>query len=161
MSSRICIERTSSTHTIRHSKPGDRWDRDDTATSHDITGFSVVNDDGFADLTVSYDPVPDRDYFLLYVIYDTGDSFGRDEGRLILIDLYEQRAMAETAAKAIRAHYNTCRDGSDWNSRTRVLITYENGETKPIYAQWVGWFETLRAVWVLPLRMGSSRGTAF
>jgi len=135
----------------RRADRNDAYDRDDTATDHTIMGFEVVGDDSYKDFSVSFNPVPDRDYYLLMVIYDTGDSFGRDAGQLSLIDLYENQEMAADAAKAIRAHANN--DDYDFN----LKLIAENGVERSLYTPWKGYFESIQSIEVRAIRMNSRK----
>lgn len=67
----------------RRGDPNDRWDRDDTASSYTINGIVKVGEDEYQDLTVPYEVEKNTNYFLLYCVYSTGDSFGHDaDGRI-------------------------------------------------------------------------------
>lgn len=61
-----------------------------------------MNEDEFFHLTVPYEPEFGREYYLLYVEYSTGDSFGRDDGRLEFIGLYDDVEIAKENARRIR-----------------------------------------------------------
>ena len=86
------------TEVTRERDPDDRWSGEDTYTGHSIESFHVVSDDDYCDISVAFDIDDGRDYYLLYAIYSTGDSFSHDEGCIALIDLFETKEMAEEPA---------------------------------------------------------------
>ena len=42
--------------------------------SHNVNGFTVVDEGSYFDLTVPYDVDTNKSYYLVYVEYSTGDS---------------------------------------------------------------------------------------
>ena len=140
------------TYVTREGDPEDRWDRDSTGESHDIQGIRVVDENDYFDLTVDFEVVDDRDYYLLYGIYSTGDSFGHDEGRIQFVDLYESREVAEENAKRLRKH----NDGDSDDGYTATLVT-EEGKDHEFYVPWKRYFERLSYLEVEPVRVGASR----
>ena len=79
--------------TTREADPLNEWDGDDIYTSHNIQGFTVL--DSYHDLPVSFSIEDKRKYYLLYVLYSTGDSFHHEEGCIEYISLYQTLEEAE------------------------------------------------------------------
>jgi hypothetical protein len=125
------------TTTIRECDSEDCWDRDDTSMDHDIIGFVVKEEKDYGDISVNFDPKYDKEYYLLSVIYDTGDSFGRDEGQIEFIDLYENLAIAEENSRRIR---------EDESDKYSVKLLHETGKEYDVHTPWKGYFEDLRGV---------------
>ena len=130
-------------HVTRHGDPDDRWDRDSTASDHHIRGIEVT--DGYFDLTVPFEVKEGHQYYLVYVIYDTGDSFGRDDGQITFLDLFESREKAEALADAVSADY---RGQSSFfgkggkNVSHQVKYVREDGTECTCYTgTWKGYFE--------------------
>lgn len=88
-------------YVTRHGDREDRWDRDDTAQDVSITGIKIVDEKGYGDLEVNYVVDPNKEYYLVLVNYDTGDSFGRDEGQVCYVDLFESKEKAQALVDAI------------------------------------------------------------
>jgi hypothetical protein len=102
--------------------------RDTVVTHHDIRGFSVST--GYSDLETLL-KIKDKDYFLLYVLYSTGDSFGRDEGRIDFVELYDDKELAHAAEKVIRECYLQSNRGR--NHSGMVSIPMADGKKREIY----------------------------
>ena len=74
---------------IRGSDPNDEWYERSTYTSNNIYGIELSNSE-YGDISsIPFEIVPDKDYYLLYVIYSTGDFFSHHEGRIDYIELYD------------------------------------------------------------------------
>lgn len=121
------------------------WSED---TQHDIQGFRVVEEGKYHDLVVAFNPNKDRGYFLLYVLYGSGDSFGHSSGNICIVGLYEDEAIAEENAKRIveqNERYKNSRDelGDDAYS---VRLKDESGTEFKFHAPWNGYFEHLEDV---------------
>lgn len=128
------------------------WDRDDTYEDHNVEGIEVVKTkSGFYDVEVGFDILHGMDYYLLYGIYSTGDSFGRDEGRIEFVDLYEDREVAEENAKRLRAH----NEEKEYTYSTKLL--HESGKEYDYHTPWKGFFEYLSYLEVKSVQTASSR----
>ena len=124
----------------RHADPDDRWDADDTYTSHSIRGFKVVK--GYYDLAVGFEPSYDKTYFLLYATYSTGDSFSHHEGEIEFVDLYEDENVA----------YENLRRLQQLEAGYSAKLLHENGEEYIFNVPWVGYFESLSDLEVTAIR---------
>jgi hypothetical protein len=126
----------------RSGDPSDKWDRDDTHTSHNVQGFKakLEKEGGYFDLTVPYEPEFDETYYLLYVVYSTGDSFGHDAGSgLEAIGLYKKDELdvAKDNERRIEKHYRS--KDPDFN----VELITSSGKKFQQHTPWVGYFESL------------------
>lgn len=122
----------------------DEWDRDDTAITHSIQGFSVLEGAvGYGDLLTSLKEIKlGKPYFLVYVLYDTGDSFGRDDGQIEYINLFESEDLAEELVRKIE-------DDSKNEAYNSIEYTLDNGETREFYnGAWKGYFEWFHGAYV-------------
>jgi hypothetical protein len=79
---------------------------------------------------------PNRPYYLVYAIYDTGDSFGRDEGRIEYIGLYSDLEVAHENERRCRE----CVEGYS------VTLVTDSGKEYKVSTPWVGYFEHLQYV---------------
>jgi len=126
----------------------DKWDRDDTHTDHEILGLELVEDERrFYDINTSFQVDPDKSYLLLYAIYSTGDSFGRDEqGEFEAIDLFEthQKDIVNTNIKRIEDPYKM--DRNSFNEKYRLSLIHHTGIEYTMYTPWEGYFESLDEV---------------
>ena len=123
----------------------DKWDRDDTYVEHSIKGFRIAKKTDYRDLVASFVPKKNTPYYLLYAVYDTGDSFGRDDGKIEFFDLYDNLEAADASCKILDGFTNNYKDNNDDPS----VIIFDN-EFKPykIYVPWLGYFESLQGVYV-------------
>lgn len=140
------------TEVTREAEPGERWDGDDTYTSHNIRGIELSKE--YGDLTLGYKPEAGKMYYLLYVIYSTGDSFHREEGRIEVIDLYRTEEEAYENVKLMKEHYELYRSGwfDKQKSRKMQLSAYsvelKNHEGKEFmfHCPYVGYFDRLSSI---------------
>lgn len=131
----------------RERDPNDEWDADNTATSNCIRGFKIVNKSSkkneYTDLTIDFEVKETIPYYLLSVIYSTGDSFSHHTGHIEYIDLYSNIEYAEAAQKMIENAYAA----KDKEERYSVDILDNNGNMRKISSSsWVGYFESLEEV---------------
>ena len=111
----------------------DEWDRDDTYTDHNIQGFRAVKEKDYYDLSVGFDVKKYKHYYLVYVIYDTGDSFGRDDGQIEFVGLYQDRSVAEENKRRI--------DKNEKVDSFSVKLVTEDDEEFDCHTPWKGYFE--------------------
>lgn len=145
---KIRIFRESHEFVTQPGDPNDRWDRDNTRSVHLVQPFfEVVEREGHPyDLSISFDPDPEKPYFLVYAIYSTGDSFGFDEDREIeFFDLFDNYEAAAGLANALRERTES-RDSNDYDFQ----ITYNDVR---YHIPWLGYFEELSTLQVLPVHM--------
>lgn len=138
----IRIEDDTYGETTRSADPTDEWDRNDTHTDHNIRGFHAEPDENarFSDLWVPYEPEYGVDYYLLYVVYSTGDSFGHDSGEGIeYIGLYtkDELDVARENREKIEKH------GDGHSSDFHVDLKTPSGQTFQQHTPWVGYFESI------------------
>lgn len=117
------------------------WREDNTVTIHDtfqaIASNSKLGRDRYYDVHVGFEPVKDRDYYLVFGIYSSGDSFGRETGKVAFIELFEDESKAHEFVKLIgkTSEYSVKFDD----------VTY--------YIPWVGHFESLEVCDVKRVRL--------
>ena len=150
----IAITDLSNTEVTRAADPADEWSRDSTHISHNIRGFDVVDDNIYADLVLPYQPVAGTDYWLLYVIYTTGDSFGSDSGRIDYVDMYLSETEARENAERIRKHSEARNQADD--ERFSVSLVSSGGQMYKFHCPWIGYFEEIEGIHVQKMRLGSA-----
>lgn len=137
--------------------PNDEWDRADTETTWYIDGIEKVTALGYKDVEVAFDVKEGQEYYLVSVIYSTGDSFGHDENHSIEhIGLYEHRTMAEENAQRIRDHDNGYGRYSHVAEGALLLLSPSGTEYK-MGTPWHGYFESLGYIEVTPVSLGGKR----
>lgn len=128
----------------------DQWDRDDTDTSHSVQSIEVVSERAYLDLTVDFEVEAGGQYYLLYGVYSTGDSFGRDvDAGIDYVDLFQSKEVADENLKRLEA-----------NSRevtSTVKLVTEQGLEYNYSVPWKGYFERLSYVEVLQVSAGYKR----
>ena len=136
----------------------DQWDRDDTYEDHNIEGIEVPKSkNAYYDLEVGFDILHGVDYYLLYGIYNTGDSFGHDDGRIEFVDLYEDRNVAEDNAKRLRKHNDDNRNDFMKDGYYSAKLLHESGKEYDFHVPWKGYFENLSYLEVVAVRTASSK----
>lgn len=126
----------------REPSDDDTWDRGDYHTYHNIEGFRVHGPDHYFDLVTPYQPRFGTLYYLLYVIYSTGDSFGHTtDGGIEYIGIYkkDQVQIAVKNKAIIEA------PPSERKKRDLELYSPEGKKFKT-YAPWEGYFESLSRI---------------
>lgn len=135
----IEVEDDLSDHDTSEADPDDKWSRASTHTEHNITGFKVRPESQYGDVLVPYEPERGVDYYLLYVVYTTGDSFGRDSGHGIeYIGLYtkDELHIARENEQRIEAHNYGDRE-------VKLQLLMPNTIDFYMYVPWQGFFESL------------------
>ena len=123
--------------------PDSRWDRASTHTEHFIYSFEVGSN--YYDLSIDFDPEFDVDYYLLFAVYSTGDTFGYDAGYNIeFLGLYEKPETADMNKKRVESR--TKDDNEPATLLTDFGIDYE------FYIPWFGYFENLDHIDVETIR---------
>lgn len=143
----------------RYSDPDERWDANDTCSSHNILGIEEVkNEHDYSDLTLPFEIEKSKEY-LLYCVYSTGNSFGRSEhSEIEHIGLYKTEEEAKYNQKQIDKHYQNYTDDHvkfDENSYN-VNLKNEIGTEYKLCAPWCGYFESLSYSEILPLSLEKS-----
>jgi len=128
---------------------GEKWgDRDCHGTEHQITGIKVVSKNDYRDLEVGFDIKPRTPYYLLYATYRTADSFGYDEGNIVFIDLFKDINFALKIKEIIAQKGPDNKHGME-SSNVKYHTEYNKEIT--FYKPWIGYFERLEELVVLPV----------
>jgi 3D (Asp-Asp-Asp) domain-containing protein len=134
------IETDSYTETTREADPEDSWDNDDVCYHITIRGFSVVDKDSGEVFAVPTPVLPQ--YYLVYVVYGTGDSFHHEDGLHYYIGLYANFDDAQAVSQAIEQDNRKERD-----QETTLRVKLSNGSVQNICtSSWKGYFEHLTGV---------------
>lgn len=128
------------TEITREADPDERWDGDNTYEHHTIHGVKHV--DKWGDVYVTFTPEKNKTYYLLYVLYNAGDSFHREENRISFINLYESYECAELNKKRIE---------EQGRNYTFNLVTEEGKEYK-LSNPGNGYFERITRVEIEEVR---------
>lgn len=145
MGAEIHIINNSHTEILKERNPNERWDGEETRTDNAIVGFEVIGPDNkwkCIDISTTFDIDPNKTYYLVSVIYSTGDSFNHHEGKIDYIEMYETAEQAMETKKTIEEKYNK----KDKEDRYGVDIKNNAGTSYRISASWVGYFERLEEV---------------
>jgi hypothetical protein len=142
MTYNVKIDIISDNCVTREANPEDRWDVDDLDWNHDIRGFKVVEKKEYWDFVMENNP-KGKSLYLVYVLYNTGDSFHLEENLICLVGLYEDVDDAKTVMHAIKSDYTK-------NSEKFYPIDVnlpKKGTTETICtASWKGYFTSLNSV---------------
>lgn len=123
----------------REANDDDDWDRGDTDTSHNIVGFRAApeTDNKYYDLAVAFNPKDNVTYYVLYAVYTTGDSFGRDDGSNIeYIGFYTEDELPIANENMHKVERST-------ENRPLKLKTPDGHKTFDQLKPWAGYFEHL------------------
>jgi hypothetical protein len=80
----------------------DEWDSGDDG--YDNTLIGLTTDNIGEHIPLCFDLVKGEDYFLVWVEYTTGDSFGSTIGNTEVIDLFKTESLAKDCVKVIESN---------------------------------------------------------
>ncbi|WP_298752109.1 hypothetical protein [uncultured Arcobacter sp.] len=110
--------------------------------------FKVVGKDVYGTIPFNFDTDEQDVYFLLYVSYETGDSFGKSSGNTEFIGLYNDPKIAKENQQTIE-DYVEHRKNDNWS----VELWNSDGSEKYSYSTsaFTGYFEYVENIDVIPL----------
>ena len=152
MSYNVKIDKISNQYVTREKDPNDSWDADDLAWDHDIQGFSITDEKGYWDFVMENDP-KGKTLHLVYVLYDTGDSFHNEANVICLIGLYEDESDAVTVMDALELDY---KKNESFNP-IKVKLPKKGVEETIGTSTWKGFFERLNSVNIKPVTNTNNR----
>lgn len=149
----IEVQSSTRVRVTRERNSANEWDQDDLDSDTTIIGVKPGSSDWYTEVTSPFPLEKGSEYYLVYVVYSTGDSFHRESGRVAYIDLFIDSQKAEQCARDIQDHYNLTGNAARWKpnpvkppkgySEYRVSYTNEVGEVVSIAPSWTGYFEIL------------------
>lgn len=131
------LQHTSYGEVTREADPDEQYDGDDTYTDWSISDNLVENQSAGADFCAPFQVKPDTNYYAVYVIYSTGDSFShRENGCITFVELFETKEKAQDLVNKIK---------SEHKSGEPLSMDYldENGNKKTCSCDWNGYFESI------------------
>jgi hypothetical protein len=140
----VSIDETAHSYVTTAADPEDSWSADSTHTDHFINGFTMSGNSG---LPVGFTPVADKDYFLVYALYTTGDSFSSHSGELEYIGLYQSAEFAYNIKQKLESHDDA------GETRYNIDLTTEDGREYTLCIPWIGYFESLDSITVEVVRL--------
>lgn len=141
------IEHTSYTEVTRESDPDDRWDADDLDTTWSIGSKITESEEKFPDIVVPFKLELDKNYYLVYAIHSTGDSFHHHSGYgCNFIEVFSDKDKADALAKAIHQHNRDYHDNKKDLGDKAYSFSYQDqmGNDKVVSCDWNGYFESLQ-----------------
>jgi len=142
----IQISKNDYCQTLREADPNERYDGDDICHNHVIHGFYSVKEKECWDFVLDVEELHSRLY-LVYVLYDTGDSFHSEENCIELIGVYsniEDVLVIEEAIELDHRKYKKTKE-HDYNPM-KVLLPKSNKIQEISTCTWKGYFETFNTV---------------
>ena len=131
----------------------DEWSRDSTSTDVYIGDMFEITK-GWSELESDIDFQKDKDYYLVWATYTTGDSFGRDSGNYEIIELFDSIDKAELMSKTIEDNYKVYeKESNTFNADYTVELTMNNGNVVRLCCPWKGYFESLECVNITNMRL--------
>lgn len=124
---------------------GEEWGyRGTTWNEHFFNGtFETVTNGSYYNIITKIDIKSDKTYYLVVVIYSTGDSFGKDINSSVeYIEMYEDEKMAMN----VRDFIETNKDERD------LEVPLNNGKPIHLYPPWNGYFENFEEVRVISVK---------
>lgn len=138
------IEKKTYCHNLGGWDADDEWSRDSYAEDHYILGIKEAKKGAYFDLPLEDGEGP---IYLLYAIYDTGDSFGRDEGKFEAVMLHRNLEVAQRNKKLIEEHYRKYKEDYSFSDGAFSLKLFtDSGKEFEISVPWTGYFEVLTNV---------------
>lgn len=130
------IETTPYTEITREADPNEDYDGDDTHTDWTISNtIEPSNNENRCDLALPFEIEDGKIYYLVYVIYDDGDSFSHQSNlNLDLIDVFSNKEKAQMVID------NILKLGNDFGYTPKFVYENEVGIERTISANWTGYF---------------------
>jgi hypothetical protein len=155
---KVKIDYTDDISVTRTADPNDGWDADDFRHDYTINGYRLADDKSREwDFIFDKDPEGKTLYFV-YALYDTGDSFHRENNVMCEIGLYEHEKDAETVMYALEQDYKKNPDGFDV---MEVALPIGGVIQKIAASTWKGHFERLRSINIEPVSPVGKRKVEF
>ena len=136
--------------------PDDPWSRSSTSQENYIEGIALLQG-RYGDLYVPFKPVHDQDYYLVSVVYSTGDSFGTDDGQIEFVDLFQTLEKAEALVQLIEQDYKqnpNFEHGKPYETKNRIAYKRDDDTEGFVHTStWKGYFEHLTDVRVDLVRL--------
>ncbi len=115
-------------------------------TNHNIKGAVKVKENEYFDLEVS-DDLLNKNVYLLYILYGSGDSFGESSGNIEYIDVFKSKDKAEEVQRIIEEDYKVKPDYTFEPGSMDLFYTKDNGNKAKIPTSvYKGYFENLESV---------------
>lgn len=131
--------------------PDNSWDRASTSTDHNILGFKAApeSNEKYYDILIPYAPLFEERYYLLYVVYSTGDSFGHDEGSSIEYIGFYKSSQLDIARE------NKCKINDFARNTTNsysVKLKSPEGKVFDQAVPWKGYFESMDSMEIIEIK---------
>lgn len=143
--------------TRKADRSGNSWDADDFAHDYSIDGYRVAFEESYWDFVLNEDPNGKTLYFV-YALYNTGDSFHREDNVMCKIGLYEHEKDAESVMFALEKDYKNNPDSFDV---LEIVLPIKGTVDKICTATWKGHFERLRSINIEPVSPVGKRRVEF
>lgn len=139
------LEHTSYTEVTREADPEDSWGADDLLTSWDITANITESDKSSPDIITSFKLNFDKNYYVVYVVYNTGDSFHHHSGyECVFVELFQEKEKADNLVKTIIKHNKDYNNNKDLGENAyRLVYKDQENNNKTISCDWNGYFESI------------------
>lgn len=129
------IDHTAYIEVTRERNIDEEYSGEDTSTNWNIFS-SLTIDNNYPDITTPFEIEEDKDYYLVYVIYNTGDSFSYHDGSNVeFIEIFENYDKATSLVHQIKSNTNL------ENLNGEYLDEKDN--KKNLSFCWYGCFESL------------------
>lgn len=140
------IEHTSYTEVTREADPEDSWDREDLSTSWTIGLNISASDNNFPDIVSSFKLDLNKNYYVVYIIHNTGDSFHHHSGyQCQFIDIFIDQDSANNLKTAIINHNKDYNNRKDLGENSYSLLYQDQmGNEKKVSCDWNGYFESIQ-----------------
>jgi hypothetical protein len=153
MTYNVKIDKISTQYVTRERDPNERWDADDLAWDHNIQGFSVVGEKKYWDFVMTKNP-KGKTLYLVYALYNTGDSFYCEENVICLVGLYEDKEDAVAVMDALEL--DNKKNSGRFNP-INVKLPKKGVEETIATSTWKGHFERLDTINVEMITESSNR----
>ena len=110
--------------------PNNKWSRNSTSSDWSVHGIEeVTSKNAYYDIETEFDLEKEVEYYLVYAVYTTGDSFGYDKhGSIEYIGIYKDSRIADENCARNQNHYKNQSDHSYTGEKTYQLkILLNNG----------------------------------
>jgi hypothetical protein len=134
----------------------DEWDADDSRHTYSFEGTFSLSDNNLSfDFILNTPPEMDKDYYLVYVTYSTGDTFHHEEGCMCMVEFLDNCEDAVALRNALKKDYDAY-DSNEYSPRAysfEMTLPKSGREIHVSTGTWKGYFESMDSINIQSMRL--------
>jgi hypothetical protein len=134
----------------RECDPDNDYDNDDLHYNYRFDGYNLSNKNGYNHEVIVGQSLykEGQDVFLVYVLYDTGDSFHREDNYRSDVGVFASMNDAKSVYDALRLiNWDDRKDSMNYRTEKIKVMLPDAKQTYEVYSSaWMGYFEQFKSV---------------